>query len=69
MISRDRYFLFVYDQVETYTNSVSGEAELRARIQFLFDEDHGVKLRVLFGDDITSQFIEDSELTSDTEEV
>lgn len=58
---RDRYFLYVYGQFEAYTNSVRGEAELRGRIQFLHDEDHDVELRVFYGDDITSQFIEKDE--------
>jgi len=58
---RDRYFLFVHGRFEAYANSVRGEAEMRRRIQFLYDENHDVKFRVFYGNDITSRFIEKGE--------
>jgi len=49
---------FIY---ESFYNSVQEEAKLRGRIQFLLQDNPIAKLHIIYGDDITSRFIEKGE--------
>lgn len=67
----NRYFLFAeitpwYDldgriKREVYANSVRGEEKLRERIKELLLDETDTNIRVIYGNDITSQFIEKGE--------